>query len=39
MNDSPDDLEGTQWGPGERIEYWGHRQNSGVIGATRVKTK
>jgi len=33
MNNSPDNPEKTQQGPGGRLEYWNHRQNTGVIGA------
>ena len=34
MNDSSDDPERTQREPGEKVEYWDHRQNARVIGAT-----
>jgi len=33
MNDSPDNPERTQRGPGERVEHWDHRQNAGAMGA------
>ena len=35
MNDSPDNPERTQQGPGERIEHWDHRQNAEATRAPR----